>query len=101
MKLSLGVGSLSAAIGGVMTRLGDVTNVRVPSFRRPALKFGRSKYMPHIGAKEQERAKRCYMVDLYPSLGQIDADGYYVSMRRCSPTMCQMSKRDFNNPLPF
>lgn len=22
---------------------------------------GRSRYMPHIGAKEQERAKRCYM----------------------------------------
>lgn len=21
----------------------------------------RSKYMPHVGAKEQERAKRCYM----------------------------------------
>ncbi|MFL9943686.1 hypothetical protein [Paraburkholderia graminis] len=25
----------------------------------------RSKYMPHIGAKEQERAKRCYMVSAF------------------------------------
>lgn len=36
--------------------------------RRPApisQPVSRSKYTPHIGAKEQERAKRCYMVSAF------------------------------------
>lgn len=42
----------------------------------------RSKYMPHIGAKEQARAKRSYMVDTHPS-----------GAKRSAPTMQQLSKR--------
>jgi hypothetical protein len=50
----------------------------------------RSKYMPHIGAKEQERAKRCYMsmylneqvAQFHPRVGHI----------RVSPTLCQIGK---------
>jgi hypothetical protein len=63
--------------------------------------FDASKYMPHIGAKEQERAKRCYMshyinqkfVDHYDRTGVILlADQIHD---RVTPTLCQMSKRQY------
>jgi hypothetical protein len=41
----------------------------------------RSKYKPHSGAKEIERAERCYMVDTFPN-----------GSPRCAPTMCQAAK---------
>jgi hypothetical protein len=41
----------------------------------------RSNRMPHIGAKEQERAKRCYM--------------RYSNPHAPTPTLCQMSKREY------
>ncbi|MFX1675179.1 hypothetical protein PWR63_23515 [Paraburkholderia sp. A2WS-5] len=41
----------------------------------------RSKILPHIGAKEQARAKRSYMVDTFPS-----------GALRSAPTMCQAPK---------
>jgi hypothetical protein len=52
---------------------------------RPA----RSKYMPHIGKKEQERAKRCYM-SKYHSGG--------CGHLRSAPTLCQDSRRTFETP---
>jgi hypothetical protein len=50
----------------------------------------RSKYMPHIGKKEQERAKRCYMSHyLNESVAQFHPrDGHM----RASPTLCQIGK---------
>jgi hypothetical protein len=42
----------------------------------------RSKYMPHIGAKEQERAKRCYMSPTF------NCDGHL----RAAPVMHQIGK---------
>lgn len=54
---------------------------------------GRSKYKPHQGAKERERAKRCYpshwlnerVVKFHPRDGHL----------RYSLTLCQMSKRQY------
>lgn len=43
-----------------------------------------SKYAPHIGKKEQERAKRCRMVETHPN-----------GTLRSSATMEQMSKREY------
>jgi len=50
----------------------------------------RSKYMPHIGAKEQARAKRCYMsFYLNEQVAQFHPrDGHM----RASPTLCQIGK---------
>lgn len=42
----------------------------------------RSKYTPHIGAKERERAKRCYMSPTF------NCDGHI----RAAPVMHQISK---------
>lgn len=42
----------------------------------------RSKYTPHIGAKEQERAKRCYMSPTFNCEGHL----------RAAPVMHQLSK---------
>jgi hypothetical protein len=41
----------------VETNRNSTTGLLVHTTRKPE----RSIYMPHIGAKEQERAKRCYM----------------------------------------
>lgn len=49
---------------------------RWPSARRPGL--------PHIGKKEQERAKRCRMVTTHPN-----------GVPRTAATMEQMSKREY------
>ena len=43
----------------------------------------RSKYMPHQGAKERERAKRCYMVS-----------AFIGGPERSAPVMMQMSKNN-------
>jgi hypothetical protein len=50
----------------------------------------RSKYMPHIGAKEQERSKRCHMsMHLNEQVAQFHPrDGHM----RASPTLCQIGK---------
>ena len=50
----------------------------------------RSKYTPHFGAKEQERAKRCYMsMYLNEQVAQFHPrDGHM----RVSPTLCQIGK---------
>lgn len=53
----------------------------------------RSKYMPHQGVKERERATRCHqshwlneqVATFHPRDGHL----------RCSPTLCQMSKRAY------
>lgn len=49
----------------------------------------RSKYMPHIGAKEQERAKRCYMSSTFNAGGA----------PRTSPVMHQVGKRAYEAAL--
>lgn len=51
---------------------------------RRAWRNGVSKYMPHTGAKEQERAKRCRM-ERHHGLGAV----------RSAPTIRQMSKRQY------
>ena len=55
---------------------------RAPSVKLP--KHARSKYMPHTGKKEQERAKRFYMVDTHPN-----------GEKRSAPTMEQHSSTWF------
>lgn len=49
-------------------------------------RIGTSKYMPHIGKKEQERAKRCYM----------DFNHGIPGRERSAPTLCQEAR-----PFPF
>jgi len=94
MKLSIVGASLSALVGGAMRRLGDVTSleVRGPTGRQRRngvrTKLGRSKYMPHIGAKEQERAKRCWMSEFHESGEGLMRYRSY----RSAPTMCQSAK---------
>ncbi|BCF96606.1 hypothetical protein PPGU19_011750 [Paraburkholderia sp. PGU19] len=51
-----------------------------------APKASRSKYKPHTGAKEQERAKR---------LAHSVHHTHYPFGKRSSPTLVQMSKRDY------
>jgi hypothetical protein len=49
---------------------------------------GRSRYMPHYGAKEQERARRCYMHYTFST-----ADSFHHPLRlRSAPVMHQRSK---------
>lgn len=75
LKLSNRVRMLGATL-----RLG-MPLIGLPSPSASRVKFGRSKYMPHIGAKEQERAKRCYMVQTFGR-----------GILRSAPTMCQSAK---------
>nr|WP_132454242.1 hypothetical protein [Paraburkholderia sp. BL8N3] len=56
-----------------------------PSPRKKA-----SNRMPHIGAKEQERAKRLFMVSTFGG-----PSNPFNESPRCAPTLCQMSKRQF------
>lgn len=80
--LALAMNSASAHLDRAVLRM---TSRAAPSVRarrmgkRPIA--GRGKYMPHIGAKEQERAKRCYMVQTFGH-GRL----------RSAPTMCQSAK---------
>jgi hypothetical protein len=57
---------------------------------------GRSKYAPHTGAKEQERAKRCYMVHFHPAWPHAESYDERLFVRS-APVMCQMSKRSFGD----
>jgi hypothetical protein len=76
-----------AAVGGGRRIAGGTKRARqMVSVQTP---HNRRKYMPHIGKKEQERAKRCYM-SKYHSGGC----GYL----RSAPTLCQDSKRTFETP---
>jgi hypothetical protein len=77
MRNIASIGAALASIAGIPMR-----GVKLP-------KHARSKYMPHIGKKEQERAKRCYM-SKYHSGGC----GYL----RSAPTLCQDSRRTFETP---
>lgn len=49
----------------------------------------RSKYKPHTGAKEIERAKRCYMVHTFPARRANDGSDNWVAVGRAAPTLCQ------------
>jgi hypothetical protein len=51
-------------------------------------KASRSKYTPHTGAKEVERAKRCRMDFLH------GPHAVYNDNERSAPTLCQLSKVD-------
>lgn len=51
---------------------------------------GRSRYMPHQGAKERERAKRCWM-----NSGFNAPNGFCPPFPRSAPVMHQMSEREF------
>ena len=57
---------------------------RWPSARRPGL--------PHIGKKEQERAKRCWM---QPNYGWHLNGDQEVVVKRSPPCMNQISKRQY------
>jgi hypothetical protein len=58
----------------------------------------RSKHMAHIGAKEHERAARCYMQSYFPMKPeQYATDPLRL---RAAPTMEVISKRSFYN-IPF
>jgi len=88
--LALAMNSASAQLDRAVLRM---TSRAAPSVRarrmgkRPIA--GRSKYMPHIGAKEQERAKRCWMSEYMES-----GEGILrFRSRRSAPTLCQLSRR--------
>jgi hypothetical protein len=57
--------------------------------------------MPHYGAKERERAKRCYESRYLNerSIDRLIAAGYVLSddmfHDRAAPTICQQSKRQY------
>lgn len=61
-----------------------------------SIDMARSLRLPHIGAKEQERAKRCWMEEAYPGR-KVKLRGVgvaHVSEHRPKPIMCQLSKCD-------
>jgi hypothetical protein len=86
-----------AALMGAMGSLGSVVGLEpMPTVRSPVApkkrisksgkrRIGRSKYMPHQGEKERERAARCYMQR---------GHGYYGPLRS-APCMMQMSEREY------
>jgi hypothetical protein len=89
------IGSAAGAIGASLARgLGAVLSVpaavhRVATGTKRARQtvsaktpHNRSKYMPHIGAKEQARAKRCYMSSTFNCSGN----------QRATPVMHQFGK---------
>lgn len=60
--------------------------------RFPSARPRGSKYMPHIGKKECERAKRCWM---QPNYGwHLNGDHASV-VKRSAPCMNQLSKRHY------
>jgi hypothetical protein len=73
-----------AAPGGVHRVTSDSKRGRQMTSRKTKVSSRR----PHIGKKEQERAKRFYMVDTFPS-----------GAKRSAPTMQQMSKRQYEAQL--
>lgn len=94
---SLGSAATSAARGVHRVAAGTKRGRQMVSVKTP---HNRSKYMPHAGAKEQERAKRCYMGYFYPG-SAVDEHGYEMRPRRSAPVMLQESKRSYYNPIPF
>jgi hypothetical protein len=99
------IGSATGAIGAALARgLGSVLTVpnavhRVATGTKRARQMvsaktphNRSKYMPHIGAKEQERAKRCYMEHHFPY--RSTAEGSFLHLRS-APIVQQMGKRQY------
>jgi hypothetical protein len=96
------IGSAAGAIGASLARgLGAVLSVpaavhRVATGTKRARQMvsaktphNRSKYMPHIGAKEQARAKRCYMQAFHGEMH------LYSEHLRSKPVVQQMSKRQY------
>ncbi|MFM0689263.1 hypothetical protein PQQ77_25035 [Paraburkholderia strydomiana] len=86
---------IGSAIGAALTRgVGAILSVpdaihRVATGAKRArqmisvkTRHSRSKYMPHIGAKEQARAKRCYMSSTFNCSGN----------PRATPVMHQFGK---------
>ncbi|MFM0101983.1 hypothetical protein PQR01_00345 [Paraburkholderia rhynchosiae] len=55
-------------------------------------RIGRSRYMPHQGEKERERAARCYMERYFLTNSQIQTD---LLRLRAAPVVQIISKRDF------
>jgi hypothetical protein len=89
---SIGAAATSTARGVHRVAAGTKRGRQMVSVKTP---HNRSKYMPHIGAEEQERAKRCYMEHFYPG-SAVDEYGYELRPRRSSPVMLQESKRTYN-----
>lgn len=92
------MGHLASPWHGIVT----IDRDRPVSIKRrrvaPAVRIhGRGKYMPHQGAKERERAKRCYM-DRFHGTQSRSVSPYYN--RRSAPCMMQMSKREYAE-IPF
>jgi hypothetical protein len=81
--------ALSRGVGAILSVPNAIHRVAAGTKRARQMvsaktSHNRSKYMPHIGAKEQERAKRFYMVDTHPS-----------GAKRSAPTMQQHSSTWF------
>lgn len=103
-RIAIAVEGIAMGIGAMLKdRTGaDVRTVErerpVTEKRRrvaPCMRInGRSKYMPHQGAKEQERAARSYMQHYYPIRGPIQTDPLRL---RSAPIVNVISKRDFYN----
>ena len=102
----LGAG-LAAGLMGSMAALGPAValepapTVRQPTSQKkreggsPKRRIGRSKYMPHAGKKELERAKRCYMETHFKPVEAPDKHGFQTCHPRSAPVMQQMSKTDY------
>ncbi|MGF6837017.1 hypothetical protein QF001_000884 [Paraburkholderia youngii] len=74
----------------VPTPQGPIWVPQPTSSERLRTDFNSSKYKPHFGAKEQERAKRLYMSGwLNESVAQFHPQNGHM---RVSPTLCQIGK---------
>lgn len=80
------LGSFGMVRGGIERAASGTKRARQMNDVRP--KRQRSKYMPHYGAKEQERARRCYMHYTFST-----ADSFHDPLRlRSAPVLHQRSK---------
>jgi hypothetical protein len=90
-----------AALMGAMGSLGSIVALEpAPTTRSPVApkkrvsksgkrRIGRSKYMPHQGTKERERAARCYMQPFHGRMSD------YSPNLRSASVVHQVSMREF------
>ena len=80
--------ALSRGVGAILSVPNAIHRVAAGSKRARQMvstktPHNRSKYMPHIGAKEQERAKRCYMSSTFNCSGNPRATPVVHQFGKC------------------
>lgn len=83
----IGVGATGASHGRAVVRRVAGNTKRGRQMVSVKTIHSRNKYVPHIGAKEQERAKRCYMVNTFGA----PANPHNASPRP-TPTLAQAAR---------